>query len=62
MIQHGLSTHGAHDQQVPFIIAEPKNAERPPMFMDDKDRKEDEEGALCDHDVAPTILAQLGLE
>ena len=28
--------------------------------MDDKDRKDGEEGALCD--VAPTILALLGLE
>jgi 2,3-bisphosphoglycerate-independent phosphoglycerate mutase len=56
------SPHTAHTtNKVPFIIARPKNAERVFVFTDDKDRKEgEEEGALCD--VAPTILAVLGLE
>jgi 2,3-bisphosphoglycerate-independent phosphoglycerate mutase len=52
--------HTAHTtNKVPFIIAGPKkNAKH--VFTDDKDRKEGEEGALCD--VAPTVLALLGLE
>jgi bisphosphoglycerate-independent phosphoglycerate mutase (AlkP superfamily) len=56
------SPHTAHTtNKVPLIIAGPKNADGALVFMDDKDRKEDEEeGALCD--VAPTILAVLGLE
>jgi 2,3-bisphosphoglycerate-independent phosphoglycerate mutase len=56
------SPHTAHTtNKVPFIIAGPKNGDEALMFMDDKDRKEDEEeGALCD--VAPTILTLLGLE
>jgi len=54
------SPHTAHTtNKVPFIIAGPKNAERALTFTDDKDRKEDEEGALCD--VAPTVLTLLGL-
>jgi 2,3-bisphosphoglycerate-independent phosphoglycerate mutase len=54
--------HTAHTtNKVPFIIARPKGAEPALTFTDDKDRKEgEEEGALCD--VAPTILALLGLE
>jgi 2,3-bisphosphoglycerate-independent phosphoglycerate mutase len=54
--------HTAHTtNKVPFIIARPKDAEPVRTFMDDKDRKDDEEeGALCD--VAPTVLALLGLE
>ncbi|KAH9973369.1 cofactor-independent phosphoglycerate mutase [Lactifluus volemus] len=56
------SPHTAHTtNKVPLIIAGPKNVDGALVFMDDKDRKEDEEeGALCD--VAPTILAVLGLE
>lgn len=51
--------HTAHTtNKVPFIIAGPKDAKH--TFTDDKDRKDGEEGALCD--VAPTILALLGLE
>jgi len=51
--------HTAHTtNKVPFIIAGPKDAKH--TFMDDKDRKDGEEGALCD--VAPTVLALLGLE
>jgi len=54
--------HTAHTtNKVPFIIARPKNAKPARTFTDDKDRKEgEEEGALCD--VAPTVLALLGLE
>jgi 2,3-bisphosphoglycerate-independent phosphoglycerate mutase len=54
--------HTAHTtNKVPFIIAGPKDAKSVCTFMDDKDRKEgEEEGALCD--VAPTVLALLGLE
>lgn len=54
--------HTAHTtNKVPFIIAGPKNAERALAFTNDEDRKEgEEEGALCD--VAPTLLALLGLE
>jgi len=54
--------HTAHTtNKVPFIIARPKDAKPVCTFMDDKDRKDgEEEGALCD--VAPTILALLGLE
>jgi 2,3-bisphosphoglycerate-independent phosphoglycerate mutase len=52
--------HTAHTtNKVPFIIAGPKDVAF--AFADDKDRKEDEEeGALCD--VAPTVLALLGLD
>ncbi|KAH9029144.1 phosphoglycerate mutase [Lactarius pseudohatsudake] len=52
--------HTAHTtNKVPFILAGPKGSTV--AFADDKDRKEDEEeGALCD--VAPTILALLGLD
>jgi len=52
--------HTAHTtNKVPFILAGPKDAAF--AFADDKDRKEDEEeGALCD--VAPTVLALLGLD
>lgn len=51
--------HTAHTtNKVPFIIAGPKDAKH--TFTDDKDSKEGEEGALCD--VAPTVLALLGLE
>lgn len=50
--------HTAHTtNKVPFIIAGPKDAKH--TFTDDKDSKEGE-GALCD--VAPTVLALLGLE
>jgi len=54
--------HTAHTtNKVPFIIAGPKDAERALAFTNDEDRKEgEEEGALCD--VAPTLLALLGLE
>jgi hypothetical protein len=54
--------HTAHTtNKVPFIIARPKDDDKPaPTFTDDKDRKEGEEGALCD--VAPTVLTLLGLE
>jgi 2,3-bisphosphoglycerate-independent phosphoglycerate mutase len=54
--------HTAHTtNKVPFIIARPKDVEPVRTFMDDKDRKDgEEEGALCD--VAPTVLALLGLE
>jgi len=55
------SPHTAHTtNKVPFIIAGPKNAESAFTFTDDEDRKEGEEGALCD--VAPTVLSLLGLE
>lgn len=52
--------HTAHTtNKVPFILAGPKGVDF--AFADDKDRKEDEEeGALCD--VAPTVLALLGLD
>jgi len=52
--------HTAHTtNKVPFIMAGPKD--KTFAFADDKDRKEEEEeGALCD--VAPTVLALLGLE
>jgi len=52
--------HTAHTtNKVPFIMAGPKDTKF--AFADDKDRKEDdEEGALCD--VAPTVLALLGLD
>ena len=52
--------HTAHTtNKVPFIMAGPKDTTF--AFADDKDRKEDEEeGALCD--VAPTVLALLGLD
>jgi 2,3-bisphosphoglycerate-independent phosphoglycerate mutase len=52
--------HTAHTtNKVPFIMAGPPTATF--AFADDKDRKEDEEeGALCD--VAPTVLALLGLD
>jgi len=51
--------HTAHTtNKVPFIIAGPKNAKH--TFTDDKDRKDGDEGALCD--VAPTVLALMGLE
>ena len=52
--------HTAHTtNKVPFIMAGPKDVTF--AFVDDKDRKEDEEeGALCD--VAPTVLALLGLD
>ena len=53
--------HTAHTtNKVPFIIARPKDAKPVCTFVDDKDRKGGEEGALCD--VAPTVLALLGLE
>jgi len=53
--------HTAHTtNKVPFIIARPKDDKPAPTFTDDKDRKEGEEGALCD--VAPTVLTLLGLE
>ena len=61
--------HTAHTtNKVPFIMAGPppkKGADTTTTatyaFTDDKDRKEDEEeGALCD--VAPTVLALLGLD
>lgn len=54
--------HTAHTtNKVPFILAGPKGAAATFAFADDKDRKEDEEeGALCD--VAPTVLALLGLD
>lgn len=53
--------HTAHTtNKVPFIIAGPKKNTKH-TFTDDKDRREgEEEGALCD--VAPTVLALLGLE
>jgi 2,3-bisphosphoglycerate-independent phosphoglycerate mutase len=52
--------HTAHTtNKVPFIIAGPKKDAKH-TFTDDKDGKEGEEGALCD--VAPTVLALLGLE
>lgn len=52
--------HTAHTtNKVPFIMAGPKDTKF--AFADDKDRKEDEEeGALCD--VAPTVLALLGVD
>jgi 2,3-bisphosphoglycerate-independent phosphoglycerate mutase len=51
--------HTAHTtNKVPFIIAGPKDAKH--TFTDGKDSKEGEEGALCD--VAPTVLALLGLK
>jgi 2,3-bisphosphoglycerate-independent phosphoglycerate mutase len=54
--------HTAHTtNKVPFIIARPKDDKPALTFTDDKDRKDDEEeGALCD--VAPTMLALLGLD
>ncbi|KAI0275453.1 cofactor-independent phosphoglycerate mutase [Gloeopeniophorella convolvens] len=54
--------HTAHTtNKVPFILAGPKGAEQQLAFQADEDRKADEEeGALCD--VAPTVLALLGLE
>jgi len=54
--------HTAHTtNKVPFILAGRKEGGPAFAFADDKDRKEDEEeGALCD--VAPTVLALLGLD
>jgi len=55
--------HTAHTtNKVPFILAGPTTKGGAAFaFADDKDRKEDEEeGALCD--VAPTVLALLGLD
>jgi 2,3-bisphosphoglycerate-independent phosphoglycerate mutase len=53
--------HTAHTtNKVPFIIAGPKKSAKH-VFTDDKDKKEgEEEGALCD--VAPTVLALIGVE